>query len=195
MTSKEKLLQLAAEGAAGKDWYRVANTVINEFCYDRDICPEKFVKILAVTSPQVSVQQNLHLAVGIAKFQYEPKLMQSIQTSLDRLRDAGFALSAIKGPKTSRFARALLGDGDAVVLDTHMGYALKVGAGKLKNKSVQAEAEKRIKWVAKQLGWEPAQAQAAIWMAQRARAGYADSYITRAVIERAYQRHREHNPF
>ncbi len=176
MTSKKKLLQLAARGWEGHNWYRQALTNIDEYCWDRGWDTQKFVAALAVLSPQVSVQQNIKLT--IAHFRGEPIIIpRSVDVGLTRLVDADYRLSAIRGPKTSRFARAILGDIDVVTLDTHMGYALGVPATKLRNKGIQAEADKRIGWVANMLGVFPRDAQAMIWTTQREIAGYQYSDI------------------
>lgn len=193
MTSKQKLLQLAVSGQHGRHWYSEATRSISEFCeefYDlkgdfQD--PEVFTKVLAVLSPQVSVKQNINLTVAHLFFDEEPKVVSSVRTSLRRLEESGYQISAIKGPKTSRFARALLGDSEAVVLDVHMGYALNVETTKLKNKGIQAEAERRVRWVARNLDWSPCETQAAIWTAQRDRAGYTYSGISKSLLIQSYE--------
>jgi hypothetical protein len=178
MTSKQKILQLAIEGSYGKLWYPEALADIDLTCCNHGWDTIKFVVALAVLSPQVSVRQNIKLTLLWFLYGIYPRVLPSVAASFDRAKDSQFALSSIRGPKTRRFAHALLGDEDAVVLDTHMGHALNVPAAKLRNKSVQTEAEKRIGWVARTLGWSPAQVQAAVWTAQRARAGYYYSSIT-----------------
>jgi hypothetical protein len=178
MTSKEKLFDLALEGFEGRHWYSVAAKSISDYCATRKCDPEVFIKSLAVLSPQISVEQNIKLAIASVVCNEEPNVVRSVRVGYERLRDSGYMLAAIKGPKTSRFARALLGDPTAVTLDTHMGYALNVPATKLKNKSIQAEAEKRIVWVANRLRITPAQTQAAIWCGQRKRAGLTGGHIT-----------------
>lgn len=192
MTPKQHLLNLAAHGLNGAHWYTDATRDIEQHCRDRGVDTRKFIHTLAVLSPKVDVATNVRWTVGFWFFQLEPILVRSVRTSFDRLRASDFMRSAIKGPKTGRFADALLGDTNAVVLDTHMGYALNVPAEKLRNKSVQTEAEKRIGWVAKQLGITPRDTQAAIWTRQRELAGYAYSSID---LDAAINRLRETNPF
>lgn len=177
MTSKERLLQLALAGSGGRNWYSDALSDIDEACLLMKWDVRKFVPVLAVTSPQVSVATNVKYACEHMHFGTIPTPLPSVKISLENLIASGYVVGSIRGPKTRRFAQALLGDPEAVVLDVHMGYALKVDPAKLKNKSIQAEAEKRIKWVAKALGWFPAEVQAAIWTAQRDRAGYVYSGV------------------
>lgn len=178
MTSKQKLLQLAVKGTDYRDWYPRMTEHIHAVCSEEGVCPQQFIYSLAVLSPQVSVMQNFILAFGWWLCDEEPNVVRSVGVSFSRLRDSGYVRSAIRGPKTGRFADALMGDPDACVLDTHMGYALHVPATQLKNKGIQAEAEKRIGWVAYQLGWCMADTQAAIWAAQRHRAGHSPVYPT-----------------
>lgn len=175
MTSRIKLLELAVRGEDGRDWYTTTLNNIDRVCQQKGWDTNKFIAVLAVTSPQVTVLQNMTTTLRFMEWGTSPKGVPSVLTSFKRLEEANFLIAAIKGPKTSRFAKALQGDHDQVVLDVHMAYALKVPPTKVRNKGVQEEAEKRIGWVAKQLGWTPAQAQAAIWTAQRRSAGYAST--------------------
>tara|TARA_R100001244_G_scaffold34524_2_gene31902 strand:- start:8308 stop:8895 length:588 start_codon:yes stop_codon:yes gene_type:complete len=195
MTSKQKLLQLAVEGIGGRHWYKTARTCIGEFCHTHDVDTDKFICGLAVLSPQISVSQNMHLAVGWFMCQVPPNLMRSVNISFENLIKGDYRRECIKGPKTGRFADALMGDPGAVVLDTHMGYALGVPATRLRNKSIQQESEKRIKWVANQLSWTPAETQAAIWTGQRAQAGHRPSGIERWQLDRALNNNKDNNPF
>lgn len=177
MIPKQKLLQIASRGWDGRDWYAEGLANIDSHCTPRGWDTRKFVTTLAVLSPQVSVPQNVALAVKWWARGTPPNVIRSVRVGFNRLRRAGYCVSAIRGPKTRRFAEALLGDSDAVVLDTHMGAVLGVPAAKLGNKSVREEAGRRIRWVARQLDVSPRDAQALIWTRQRELAGYQYSAI------------------
>lgn len=178
MTSKEKLLPLAVEGAEGRHWYRDALSDIEEGCREMGWDVPKFVAVLAATSPRVSVAQNVKLATLYMRGSPTLPCLPSVLASLRTLAEERYDVEGVNGPKTYRFAKALLGDPNAVVLDRHMGYALKVDPSQLKKPKIQEEAEKRIKWVANRLEWTPAETQAAIWAAQRKRIGYAYSGLS-----------------
>lgn len=172
MTTKEKLLQLAAPFLNQSDWYQTAYQSIVSSCAEFGVDPQAFTLTLAVLSPRVSVQQNVRLAVGWHMFETEPTVMRSVRTSFEWLVGSGYRRASIRGPKTGAFADALLGDPEAVVLDVHMGYVLNVPHSKLGGKAILAEASKRIRWVARRLGATPREAQAALWCAQRESLGY-----------------------
>lgn len=183
MTSRPQLLRLAVEGMAGAGWYADALAAIDDLCQARGWDTRRFVATLAVLSPQVSVLQNLQLTHDWWHYRQEPNVIRSVRVGFDHLREQDYCLSAIRGPKTRAFADALLGDPEALVLDTHMGQALKVDASRLGGKAVRAEARKRLSWVGRHTGLSVRDCQAAIWTGQRARGGWQHSTI-RGAIER-----------
>ena len=77
----------------------------------------------------------------------------------------GFA--ALKGSKTNAFARAIAGDMSAVVIDTWMIKASGLDSSKGVNKTQYATLAAAVTIVARNMGWENAQCQAAIWCAVR----------------------------
>ena len=174
MTSVNKLTALALAGSEGKGWYDTARESLEKWCYHNDVDLIHFVAVLALISPQMSVSRNVKVtkqyfvalkAHGseIDTHRWVPGLMEKThRRPLEVYEDTGH----INGPKTKAFADALLGNGNAIVLDTHMATALGVPQSKLtKNKGVFTKACARVEAVAKRLQWTPAEVQAAVWTA------------------------------
>jgi hypothetical protein len=78
----------------------------------------------------------------------------------------------IKGPKTSAFYAALMGDKNAVVLDVHMANLFGVEQKTaFRRKPEIAFWTQVVRRIAKRLQCEPRAAQAALWYAQKYRIG------------------------
>jgi hypothetical protein len=122
--------------------------------------------LVAITSPRCSVKRNLRLAWGEFTGASRPAdMIRSTRAALDHY----YATGKIRGPKTSRFARVLLGDDDCVVVDSWMARALNVPDRQARNLSTQRLAE-RVAWAVRTrlsratgIRWTLAETQAAIW--------------------------------
>ena len=131
------------------------------------VTPQRFENVIAITSPRVQVARNITLAVWYCKFGTLPGAIRSTRLAMAHYEATG----AIRGPKTGPFARAVLGDEDAVVLDTWMAKVFEVPHKAFDKKSVRATCADTIRQAAKVLGWTPAQTQAAVWTAAIRAAG------------------------
>jgi hypothetical protein len=185
MRSYKTLRKYALAGAHGKDWYALAELSIRRHCNSLGFDVQTYVDVLAITSPRVNVRKNVQLTnaymttrkrirnaprpgIGTATgpsfapylvHRQVAGLMTSIRSGLEHYELTG----EIRGPKTSAFARALLGDGDAIVLDVWMARALDVEQATLATRKVREPCEDLVRKVARSLGWAPAQVQAAVW--------------------------------
>jgi hypothetical protein len=155
-----KLLErYALAGAHGRDWYGDTRDAVVELAGVLHVTPEYLAGVLAITSPRVHVVRNITLTVAYISRGSLEGTLPGVQAALAHFEDTG----EIRGPKTSAFARALMGDGDAIVLDVWMARALNVDQARLGGVTVRREAERRVRRVARRLGWTPAEVQAAIW--------------------------------
>jgi hypothetical protein len=162
MTSISKLERLALDGSHGRFWYAYAESEIAKAAELLDICPRRFADILAITSPRVSVRKNIGLALQYISDGSMKGMLPAIKAGLRHYETTG----EIRGSKTSAFARACSGDLSAVVLDTWMAVAFDINPKDLGDRPrVHREACRRVRAVARRLGWEPAEVQAAIWTA------------------------------
>ena len=172
MTSVNKLKELALEGQHGRHWYEECNHALRTMCVREGWPVVHTAAILGITSPRIQVSRNaLYTKAYMREWSTSPDvnthnrisgLLPMVRSGLAHYERTG----EIRGPKTSAFAGACMGDLSQVVLDVWMARALKLVDQKLfERKQVRHKATMRINKVADRLGWEPAQVQAAIWTA------------------------------
>ena len=172
MTSVDKLEELALEGQHGKHWYEQCDHALRTMCRREGWPVVHTAAVLGITSPRIQVSRNaLYTKAYMREWVKDPDvnthnrisgLLPMVRSGLVHYERTG----EIRGPKTSAFAGACMGDLSQVVLDVWMARALKLVAQKLfERKQVRHKATMRINKVADRLGWEPAQVQAAIWTA------------------------------
>lgn len=154
------LHKLATIGAPHKDWYASARGTIARHCEVNGWDAGRFVAVMAVLSPRCSVKRNWDNTVAFMRYGMVLQgTMRNLVASLNHLRETG----EIRDPKTSAFARCLLGDESALVLDVWMAKALGVPQSVVNRKDNLALAYKLCGKIAEQRGWTMAQTQAAIW--------------------------------
>lgn len=164
MTSIRTLERLALQGVTGRHWYAYAAAEVRESAARLDVPVEEFSDVLAITSPRVSVGSNVRITLHY--FRSDKTLPSGVISGTRAAMRHYQTTGEIRGPKTSAFAKACRGDLSAVVLDVWMARAFGVDQAKLSDSPrVHREACRRIRAVARRLGWEPAEVQAAIWTA------------------------------
>jgi len=159
MRTPKLLKRYALAGEHGRDWYDETREAVTDLAYILDVQPQYLADVLAITSPRVQVRRNIRIAVRYIKEGTLDGVLPGVRTALAHYEETG----EIRGPKTSAFAAALMGDPEAIVLDVWMARALGVDQAKFSSAKVRREAERRVRKVARRLGWAPAQVQAAIW--------------------------------
>ena len=167
LTGVDALVGMALQGEAGRHWYGIAERAIRTEAERVGVTPERFANILAITSPRVRVRRNWTLTVQYLTTGSVEGIMQSTRAALAHYESTG----EIRGPKTGPFARACMGDRQAVVLDVWMARAFGVEHRKMSGVRVRTECTRRVQAAAGILGWTPAEVQAAVWTAVVIRAG------------------------
>lgn len=162
MARIKRLTQLALDGADGRYWYDDANYQIKYASEYLGCKVQDLADLLALFSPRVSVLRSAKWALRyLNEKSFAPDCTISHKFAIAHWELTG----EIRGSKTGPFARALMGDRDALVLDTWMAKALGVDSKRFEIKAVWNRAAEKIRLVAQLLGWPVAETQAAIWTA------------------------------
>lgn len=162
MSSVKTLAATAQKGEIGRTWYEHAHSQILEAAPMLGTTPQRLADILALFSPRISVKRNIRFAVHyIQTGDFLHGTMRPTRAAILHYEATG----EIRGPKTSAFARAILNEPSAVVLDVWMARALCVPQAAFNRKPLLAKATSRIEKAASELGWHPHETQAAIWTA------------------------------
>jgi len=188
VTSQE-VAAVAQFGEAGRFWYQDFRAMMEAM----NVPPEQeyiLAGVLAATSPNKSVRQNVEWTVKVLRAWQEagsPTDNDSVVNALSTLKpkmwgsDFGNTVavltnqdfeSAIGGmsdqsPKVKPFFEALMGNENAVVLDTHMARFFGLRQSKMGKANINRALTARIRNIAGRLGWTAAQTQAAIWAVAR----------------------------
>lgn len=152
------LQSLASAGMTGRYWYSATNRYFRKVCRENGWCFETFIHVLAITSARAHLKKNVKLTIAIMRGETPVGLLPVVRIALKNYNNTGI----IRGPKTSAFARALLGDENACVIDIWIERALKSPFPPNTSKRYAA-LEKRLRKAAAKANMPPAQFQAAVW--------------------------------
>ena len=168
--------QLALEGERGRFWYENSGAAVLEMTGGDIKEAKKFIALLAIYSPQAKVASNATFALR-AWAQYKAGQPIKVKTA-DQDTKANNILYKGEpwgGEKINNFYINLLRQVDPSVAGKqgatidmwmmHAGGYNKTAA----NSSEYAFMENETNILAKELGWEPQQVQAAVWVAIKAR--------------------------
>lgn len=174
---RNNLRALAKEGETGRFWYEDSGGAVLKFVGGSAEEARKFIALLSIYSPQTAVSANSTFALR-AWAQY--KAGQPINVK-DAVKDAK-AESALRNPdkfwsgeKTGNFFLNLMREVDpstkgqqGATIDMWMMRAAEYPVDRPSN-AQYSFMENEINRLASELGWEPQQVQAAIWVAMKAR--------------------------
>ena len=162
------LERLALLGESGRYWYVHAYAQIESASTLLRCEPDRLADLLSIFSPRVSVLRSIrHTLFYIQAGKYRTDVRRGIRTGVEHYNLTG----EIRGPKTHPFAQALKGDTGAIVLDVWICRALGIDQLAVSKRDTRRIAKARIRAVARRLGWQPSEAQAAIWAGTLIQAG------------------------
>lgn len=176
-TLRKNLRQLALEGEPGRYWYENSSREVLAMVGGNVQEARKFVALLAIYSPQAKVDANSTFALR-AWAQYKAGQPINVKTAvMDRKAQA--ALDNVdafwSGQKTGNFFFNLLREIDPTTAGKQGAtidmWMMRAGeyASDAPTATQYAFMENEVNRLAQELGWEPQQVQAAIWVAMKAR--------------------------
>lgn len=170
LVSVDRLAALAHSGRDGAGWYDearahadVRSNVLRLAHGINTLDVTRYVELLALFSPRVQVVRNIRITEYYLQHGqiFASETMPAVRAAVRHYESTG----KIRGPKTSAFANAILGDTDAVVLDVWMARAFGIDQELFSRIPIHKECCKRIRKAATLVGLRPAETQAAIWYA------------------------------
>jgi hypothetical protein len=174
---RKNLRKLTMEGAPGRYWYENSSRAILRMTGGNVEEARKFVALLAIYSPQAKVDANSTFALR-AWAQYKAGQPISVKTGVMDAK-AKAAMDDVdaywSGEKTGNFFNNLLREIDpstagkqGATIDMWMMRAAEYPTD-APNPNQYSFMENETNAIAKEMGWEPQQVQAAIWVAMKAR--------------------------
>lgn len=176
-TLRKNLRMLTNEGTRGRYWYENSSRAILMMAGNNVQEARKFVALLAIYSPQAKVDANSTFALR-AWAQYKAGQKISVKTGVmdEKARAAMADVDAFwSGEKTGNFFFNLLREIDSstagkqgATIDMWMMRAGEYDTD-APTATQYAFMENETNRIAQELGWEPQQVRAAIWVAMKAR--------------------------
>ena len=172
-TMEFELARLAENGRKYSNWYDNATESINTICDSHGFNVERFAFALSALSPRAAVSRNVSLLSklirglpcdGLRDTWDKASRIWNHGDHIQDMKSNAAAFTGKSGFKTSNFAVNLLGDQDAVTIDSWMCKAF--GDNTLKTMSSRPAywaASDTIRLVADMVGMTPAGCQSAIW--------------------------------
>lgn len=164
------LVAWTATGAAagGLGWYTRAEVAVRALASATGRAPDDVAAALAICSPRVHVVQSVRLARHwLDTGEPHPGTLPNTCAALAWYQASG----EIRGPKTGAFARALLGDLDAVVIDVWILRALAVPEDHSPRGAAYDRLAARVRRLARRVGHSPRDTQAALWVGYQLHVG------------------------
>ena len=168
LSDHNRITDLATLGCCGSTWYTNAIAEVDTLCRLEDWSVERFVSILSLTSPRVSVRRNVRIALQYTDNNtFLENVVGNIRQSVGRYEKSG----TIGGQKVRAFRSAILGNQFALVLDVHMSRAFNVDQKHWDKTHVRNRAYRIVESVANRLGESIRDTQAMTWCGVFKRAG------------------------
>jgi len=158
---------------AGSQWYPAALAICQEAAAEHQLGLEQAVCALSHLSSRMSWTKNVEAFSILVSGQAHPSwvLTRSWELAAAALTaDDPWLTFGRRASKTRSFARAILGDEDAVTVDIWAARAANVDPDILSRPSAYAEVVDAYRRAAKRAGLTPRKMQAIVWCAIRGRA-------------------------
>ena len=166
---------LAEEGEGGRFWYEQSGKALLNITGGNREEANKLAQAIAITSPQTPVPSNFNYAV---QAYYQHRAGEPIKTGMypgwmSRALTDVFAGGNWEGRKTNNFYNNVMREIDSTIeqgVTTDIWMMRAFGfMGDSPTDAQYTFVENEVKKLSKDLGWEPQQVQAAVWVAMKAR--------------------------
>lgn len=154
-----KLASLMSLGIHASDWYQRANESIAQWSDSRGLPIGLVADVLALVSPRKTVADSVRIGKHYLATGRLIDVTRSVRTQFAHWQETG----RINGPKCNAFARALLGDRTALVVDTWIMKALNAPINSSGTQWVLNAALRRFSKLSDVSGLPIADCQAAVW--------------------------------
>lgn len=182
----QKLLKYYSVGEHAKEWYKdTVDELLKRFNGDK-LATDTFMQIIAITSASTEVKANFTAAEkALVQFSRGEPIHVGVTNTDRKLNDLLYFGIRWEGVKTNTFyrnfmehlygkeaAEKLYTHGVRTTQDMHMGE-LMLGKKQLSDAEYK-RLDALTQFIARETGSDPMQAQAAIWVAQKAQSIYED---------------------
>ena len=155
----------AATRKAGARWYREALGHAKRLAKRHNVTVTQAAGVIAVLSQRQRWQRNLELADLALAGEQLSGIFDHQRIKLKLMLEGMAPVEVLRGPKITAFYHAILGDTDAVVLDTWMLETMNRPQGVTpKQYNILAD---RLRASAAAVGMTPASYQAVVWVQVR----------------------------
>ena len=164
-----KLSQYVRHGLDMAGWYDQAAAEIGSLCRQRGWDANRFIDVLAITSPRCAVRSNVRNTIHyMLSGRLLPGTLACTNYAIAHYEATGeLSTRPWRGWKVRSFAAALKGDQRSVVVDVWICRALGIEHTSLQHGSCRQSAKDRIIGLAYRWDLPPCQTQAALWAGVR----------------------------
>lgn len=162
----------------GRDWYPRMRRVCRRLAALSGRTVEQAAAVMAITSPRCQLSQNIARAERALAGQPVRGFAYMDRQCAAALEPGADPLAVVHGPKVEPFARAILGDTEALVLDTWALRALDIPGDKL-TAADRRRADAAYREAAELVGENVRDFQAVVWIQTRESEPRADGRVNR----------------
>lgn len=160
-----------ADMDAGVGWYGDGEALVDELSATHNVSRETVAAVIAHLSPRTTWKRNTEGARALLADGVAPGCLGANADRALSAVESDDPMGTLNGPKTSRFARNLLGDREAVTVDV---WALRVALGDrddaediLRRAGFYLAIEHAYRVAARRIGTDPVTVQATTWIVAR----------------------------
>lgn len=158
-----RLRSLAWQGRDCRNWYATLHGQLEAICHHEGLDLEREAIRFSLLSPRCKFTRNIRRWLA---YSLEHRILGDIPRGIIRSLERYEQGLPVRGQKVAAFAAAILGHGNAIVLDVHMSRALDCPQELFANQKQRMLAMRLVRTTAHYVGLSPRDTQACIWGGQ-----------------------------